>query len=98
MKKHDEALAAMRCGDQRRAVGERRPGIVAKRRIRFGENLAGDGDVVGYRQAAKWTIARKRRQRLWFVPAQAAAENAAAATQPNRHEVVLGRGQPRTRE
>jgi hypothetical protein len=35
---------------------------------------------------------------LSLVPAQAAAENAAAAAQPDGHKVVLGRGKPRTGE
>src|SRR6516165_7980843 len=98
MKQYDQPLAAMRRGDERSTVGERRPGIVAERRIRLGENLTGDGDVIGNRQAGKRTVARKPRQRLWFVPAQAAAENTAAAAQPDRHKVVLGCGKPRTRE
>ena len=41
---------------------------------------------------------REGGERLWLVPAQAAAEDTAAAPQPDRHEIVVGRGEPRPGE
>ena len=43
-------------------------------------------------------LARKRGERLRLVPAQAAAEDAAAAPQPDRNEIVVGGGEPRAGE
>ena len=49
----------------------------------------------GHRHAVERALARKRGQRLRLVPAQAAAEDAAAAPQPHRNEIVVGGGKPR---
>ena len=96
VEQHDQALATAGGGHQRRTVGERRPGIVAERGVRFGQNLTGDGHVVRHRHAVECAFSRKGGKRLRLVPAQAAAENAAAAPQPDRNEIVIGRGEPRT--
>ena len=45
MEEDEPALAGLRRGDQRRAVGERRPGPAGKRPVRLGEHLALDEDV-----------------------------------------------------
>ena len=71
VEQHDQAFAAPRGGDQRRTVGERRPGVVAQRRIGLRQHLPGHGHVVRHRHAVERTVARKRRERLRLVPAQA---------------------------
>ena len=53
---------------------------------------------VRYGEAVERAVVRKGRQRLRFVPTQAAAEDAAAAAQPHRHQIVVGRRQPRAGE
>ena len=98
VEQHDHALAALDRGDERRAVGERRPGAFGKSGFRLGQHLARDGDVVGHRHAVERAFARERRERLRLVPAQAAAEHAAAAAQLHGHEIVVGGRKPRAGE
>ena len=90
MEQHQQSLAAALRGDQRRAVGERRPGAVGELRIRLGQHLAVDGDVVRHRHAGERAFARECGELLRLFPAQAAAEDAAAAAQLHRHQVVVG--------
>ena len=88
------ALAGLGGGDQRRAVGERRPGAVGECPVGFGKNLARDGDVVGHGEACERALVGKARQRLRCLPGQAAAERAVAAAQGDRDQRVGGGGQP----
>ena len=90
MEQHQQPLAVALGGDQRRAVGERRPGAVGELRIGLGQHLAGDGDVVRHRHAGERAVARKTGELLRLFPAQAAAQDAAAAAQLHRHQVVVG--------
>ena len=62
------------------------------------KNLARDGHVVRHRHAGERAVARKRRERLRLIPAQTAAEDAAAAPQLDRNEIVVGGGKARTGE
>ncbi len=94
VEQHDQALAAARGGDQRRAIGQRRPSIVAQRGVGLRQDLARDGDVARHRHAVERALAGKCRQRLRLVPAQTAAEDAAAAPQLYGHQIVIGRGEP----
>ena len=58
--------------------------------------MPADSDVIGNGHAGKRAIARKGGERLRLVPAQTAAEDAAAAAQFDRNEIVLRGGEPRT--
>ena len=98
VEQHDHALAALGRGDQRRAVGERRPGAVDQAGFRLGQHLPRDGHVVRHRHAAERAFAREGGELLRLFPAQAAAEDAAAAAQLHRHQIVVGGGEPRAGE
>ena len=90
MEQHQQPLAVTLGGDQRRAVGERCPGAVGEQRIGLGQNLAADGDIVRHRHAGERAFARESGELLRLFPAQAAAQDAAAAAQLHRHQVVVG--------
>ena len=99
VEQHEQPLAAALGGDQRRAVGERRPGAVGEQRIRLRQHLPRHGDVVGHRHAVERAVARETGEVLRLVPAQAAAEDAAAAAQLHRHQIVVfGGGEMRAGE
>ena len=95
MEEHDQSLAAALGGDERGAVGKRRPGSIGELRVGLGQHLAGDGDVGRDRHAVERALARESGELLRLVPAQAAAERAAAAAQLHRHELVVGAGEVR---
>ena len=61
----------------------------------LGQHLAGDGDVGRDRHAVERALARESGELLRLVPAQAAAEDAAAAAQLHRHQIVVGAGKMR---
>ena len=95
MEQNDHALATSLRGDQRRAVGKRCPRAFGKRRLRSGQHLAGHRDVVGDRHAEEGALARESGQRLRLIPGKRSAENASAAAQPHRYEVVFAGRKPR---
>ena len=90
MEQADNALAAMLAGHQRRAVFQRRPGLGREHRIRLGQHLPVHGDVLGHGKARERTVGGEGSQMLRLFPGQAAAEDAAAATQSHRHQIVIG--------
>ena len=90
MEQHDQSLAAALGGHQRRAVSQRRPGPVVELRVRFGQHLAGDGDIGRNRHSIEWAFAREAGELLRFVPTQAAAQDPAATPQFHRHQIVVG--------
>ena len=90
MEQHQEPFAVALGGDQRRAVGERRPGAVGELRIGLRQHLAGDGDIVGHRHAGERAVAREAGELLRLFPTHAAAQDAAAAAQLHRHQIVVG--------
>ncbi len=98
VEQHDQALAAPCRGDERSAVGERRPGVLAERRIRLGQHLPADGHVIGHGHAVERTLAGKRGEWLRLVPAQTAAERAPTAPQLDRNKIVVGGGKARAGE
>ena len=85
-------------GDQRRAVGERRPGAVGERGVGLGQHLAGDRDVGRHRHAEERALAREGGELLRLVPAQAPPRTRPPRRSLHRHEVVVGGGEPRTGE
>ena len=95
MEEHNQSLAAALGGDERGAIGKRRPGSIGELRVGLGQHLAGDGDVGRDRHAVEWALARESGELLRLFPAQAAAERAAAAAQLHRHELVIGAGEVR---
>ena len=66
--------------------------------VRLGQHLAGDRHVGRHRHAGERAVAPEGGELLRLLPAQAAAENAAAAAQLHRHEVVVGGREPRSGE
>ena len=95
----DQAAPAPRRGHQRRAVGERCPGAFRQLSVRLGQHLARDRHVVGHREIVERPFAREAAELLRLLPGKRAAEHAAAAPQPHRHEiVVVGRRQARPGE
>src|SRR5262249_56633323 len=60
-----------------------------------GQPLAVDGHVVRHRHAEEWTFAREGTELLRLLPRQAAAEDASAAPELHRHEIIVGGGKPR---
>ena len=95
MEKHDQSLAAALGGHQRRTVRQRCPGPVVELRVRFGQHLAGDGDVGWNRHPIEWALAREAGELLWFVPTQAAAQDPAATPQFHRHQIVIATSEVR---
>ena len=85
-------------GDERRAVGEAGPGAVRQRGVGLGQHLPVDDDVVGHRQAGERARRREGAEPLRRLPGERAAEHAAAAAEPHRHEFVGGGGEPRAGE
>src|SRR5262249_50771692 len=58
-------------------------------------NQAAAGRVAGPRHAKKRTFARKGAGLLRRPPGQTAAENTPAASEPDRHELIIAGGKPR---
>ena len=90
MKQRHNALAAMFTRHQRRSIFQRCPTLRNQRRIRFGEHLAADGDILRHEEARERTIGREGCEVLRLFPSQAAAETSAAMAQLDRHQVVIG--------
>jgi hypothetical protein len=95
MKQGHDTLAAMLAGDQRRSIFQRGPAFRRQHRIRFGEHLPVDGDVLRYRQAGERSVGGEGCEVLRLFPGQAAAEAAAAAAQFYRNQIVIGLRQTR---
>lgn len=95
MKQHQRALAPALAGDQRGAVGQRRPGAVGKAALGLGQHLPGDGDVVRHLHVAERALTGEAAELLRRLPRERAAEHPAAATQLHRQQVVLGVGEAR---
>ncbi len=99
MEEHEQALAALLRGDQRRAVGELRPGLVGEQPVGLGKNLAAHAHIGGHRNVGEGALAAEGREGLRRLPGQRAAELAAATAQAHRHEVVaLRAGKARSGE
>ena len=98
MEQADHALAAMFAGDQRRAVFQRGPALGREHRIRFGQHLPVDGDVLRHGKARERSVGGEGSQMLRLFPGQAAAEDASAAAQFDRHQIVIGLRQTRAGE
>ena len=88
----------MLAGDERRAVFQRSPALGGEHRIGLGQNLPVHGDVLGHGEARERTVGGEGGQMLRLFPGQAAAEDAAAATQFHRHQIVIGLRQTGTCE
>jgi len=89
MEKYNQPLAAALRGHQGCAISQRSPGAVVELGIRFSQHLAGNSDVGWDRHSVEWAIAREAGKLLWLVPAQAAAQDAAAAPQFYRNQIVI---------
>ena len=94
----DEALAAPRRGDERRAVGEARPGLVGEARLRLGQHLPADGHFVGDGETEKRAALLEGRDVFRGLPRQRAPEGPAAASERRRDEVVVASGEARAGE
>ena len=81
VEEHDQPLAAPLGGDERRAVGEPRPGLVGEAGVRLGQHLPGHGHLVGRGEAEERARRVERRDVLRRLPRERAAEQAAAAPQ-----------------
>ena len=82
-------LAAMFAGYQRRAILQRGPALGRQHRIRFGEHLPVDGDVLRHGETGERPVGREGGEVLRLFPGQAAAEAASAAAQLYRHQIVI---------
>src|SRR5215510_10671621 len=98
MEKHDQSLAAALGGDERGAVGKRRPGPVGELGVGLGQHLTRDGYGRRDRHSVERAFARKSGKLLWLVPAQGAAKGTATAPQLHRHKLVVGASEMRSGE
>ena len=71
VEEHDEALAALVGGDDRRAVGERGPGLVGEVAVGLGEDLAADAEIGRHGQTEERALAGEGREGARRVPGQA---------------------------
>jgi hypothetical protein len=92
VEQHHHAFAAALRGDQRRAVGERRPGAVVQARVGLRQDLAVHRHVGRHRHAEERAFPPECCKVLRLLPAQRAAERASAAAQLHRNQVFVGRG------
>ena len=88
VKQDDPAFAALGAGDERRAVGEPRPGPFREFDGRLGEDLPRHRDFRRHGEAPKRTSFGKRRDVLRLAPGKRAAEIAPAYPQLHRYEIV----------
>ncbi len=98
MKEHQKAASAPLGGDERRAVGERRPGALGEPAVRLGQHLPRHRHIVRNGKVVERALVRKLAELLRLFPRKTAAENAPAAAQLHRNEIVVGCSQPRARE
>ena len=92
------ALAERGGGDQRGAVGERRPGAAGERAVRLGQHLAGHRHVVGHLEAGEGALVGEAGERLRRLPGEAAAKRAVAVAERHRDQRIARRGQARPGE
>ena len=90
MKQGHDSLAAMLARHQRRSVFQRGPALRRQYRIRFGEHLPVDGDVLRHPETCERSVGGEGGEMLRLFPGQAAAEAAAAAAQFDGHQIVIG--------
>ncbi len=95
---HEPPAAAPLGGHERRAVGERRPRLRREIERRLGEHLAAHADVVGHLEPGERRVGLEGRERGRLAPRQRAAEDAIAAAQRDRHELVGALGDVRAGE
>src|SRR5439155_11905196 len=89
MKQAYHTLAAMFAGYQRRSILQRGPAFRRQHRVRLGEHLPVDGDVLRHGKTGKWSVGSERSEVLRLFPGETAAEDASAAAQLYRHEVII---------
>ena len=95
---HEEPLAALGRGDDRRAVLQRRPGLACEIAVGLGQDLAADAEVGGQLEAVERALSGEGREGARRVPGQGAAEIAPAAPEAHGHELVVAGGEPRAGE
>ena len=95
MKQAYHTLAAMFAGYQRRSILQRGPAFRRQHRVRLGEHLPVDGDVLRHGKTGKWSVGSERSEVLRLFPSETAAEDASAAAQFYRHEVIISLCQAR---
>ena len=93
MEKNNQALASSRCGDERGAVGEPRPGPVIEAGRRLGEDLPRHGHLLRRGEAEKRAALSERSDVFGGLPRQRAAELTAAPPQVSREKVVIAGGE-----
>ena len=84
--------------DERRSIGQLRPGLVRYARIGLGQDLPGHGHAVVRGQAREGALGVEGSQWLRLVPGQRSAEGAAAPAQGHGDEIVGLSCEPRARE
>ena len=89
MHQGEPPLAAALGGDQRRAVGEPRPGLGAEVERRLGKDLARDQDVVRHLDPGEGRARLERGERRRPGPGHGAAQRAVAGAKLDRYQAVL---------
>ena len=98
MHKHDHAFAATTCGDERRAIGQRGPGLGGQARLGLGQHLPGHGDLIRYAQPIEGAFALEGGEALGGIPRERTAQHAPAAPQPHGCQIIRGGRQPCARK
>ena len=80
----------MFAGYQRRSILQRGPAFRCQHRVRLGEHLPVDGDILRHGETGKRSVGRERSEVLRLFPGEAAAQDASAAAQLHRHQVIIG--------
>ena len=93
VEQHDQPLAFLLGGHQRRAVGKARPDLSGQVGIGLGQHLARHLHRRVGREAGKRALVGEGLHGLRRLPAERAAERAVAGAQRHRHEAVLGAGE-----
>lgn len=68
MEQNDPPGIARSAGDQRGSVGQARPCFVDNIGVRLGQQLACDGNVIGWGYALKWAVSGEVQQPFRFFP------------------------------
>src|SRR5438477_795015 len=98
MEERDQTLAAPLRRDQRCSIGKRDPRAVAQRGIGLCQHLSVHRDIGRYRHAEKWAFSRKCGEWLRLLPREAPAQDAPAATELDRHELIIAGSETGSRE
>src|SRR3954463_469999 len=96
MEQDHQTLATALRRHEWRAVGECRPGALGQSGVGFGQHLTTHGHVGRHRHSEERTFARESVELLRLFPGEAAAENAAAAPELHRHEIIVCGCEPRS--